>query len=1235
MKKFLLFIFSLFSMMQLSASHIAGGEMTYTYNPGLNRYNISLVIYRDDFNGNPNAGYDSPAIIVVYDQFGNFVQTLQANFNPSQVINNIGLGPGEFPPCAALPNNIRIQKYTYTVPFTPPNPNIGYYFVYARCCRNGNLINNLVNPGDQGGKYVAYAPPTAQFQNNSPTFVNNPKVFFCLNAPLNFDQSATDVDGDQLVYSLCAPYQGLTTNNPILQPGDPIPGNFGPPFQFVTWAGGYSATTPLGAASGLTIDPQTGVLTGTPTQQGTFVVGICVEEYRNGVLLSTILRDFQYTVIPCDFPTPAAQNIGQNYTGVDPNTGQNRTARIIERNCENFTVNFVNQSAAPAGVPFNQLTFTWEFGDGNTSNAVNPIHTYPDTGAYLVKLKVETPTGVANDCGADSTYYWVLIYPDYTADFTFAPQSVCIGQQVNFTNTSFSNYDIPVQWRWTLGDGTVRTTENVNHSYSSAGTFNVQLRVTTQKGCVKTVTKPVVVNPTPVASFPAVGPVCVGQPVQFTNASTISSGTITSFSWNLGAGVNSTQQNPTNTYTTAGTYSISLTVTSNQGCTNTFTRSLIVNPLPNISLTPNSIICPNSSIQLNASGGAQYSWTPATLLNNPNISNPVATLGLDPTTFKVVVTTAQGCVDSASTFIDLFPLPLADAGEDTSVCLNVSDLTVFNTTVPLSASGGIAYQWSPTTGLSNPNSANTNATPQTNTTYTVLVTDANGCIATDTVRVTVLNPALDLIQVDVDSTCFGDTVFVSVLDQGPVSTYVWTPATFVTDANANAPGFFPPVNTVYTLAISNYCYQDQDDVLIEVLPLPNLDAGPLDSICIGDPPYQLNATPNNLAYYEWTSADNSISNPNIPNPTVSPTVTSDYYLYAIDSIGTLGCINTDSVKIIVYQLPDIAIGLPVGYPGWICLGDNIALEAITFDGILFEWSNNGVATFNATNTQTTIATPIDTTLFTVVTTNIHGCVNSDSVVIDVQLPIIPFVGGDSTMCFGEYVDLFAGGGLYYQWEPAEIFSNPTYFITQAYPSESIEVSVNISNDCFDSTAYKFITVYQLPLADAGDDLFIFRDESDFLNGSGTGAPLWYTSANTFDGILDFPSTFGPEVSPFNTTTYILQITDEVTGCRNYDTAVVNVEVLTILAFPTGFTPNGDGVNDFARIIKYLNIDRLIDLSIYNRFGEAVFRTNNINEGWDGTYKGKDSEIGTYIWVIRAVTKDNEEILRKGNITLIR
>jgi gliding motility-associated-like protein len=178
-------------------------------------------------------------------------------------------------------------------------------------------------------------------------------------------------------------------------------------------------------------------------------------------------------------------------------------------------------------------------------------------------------------------------------------------------------------------------------------------------------------------------------------------------------------------------------------------------------------------------------------------------------------------------------------------------------------------------------------------------------------------------------------------------------------------------------------------------------------------------------------------------------------------------------------------------------------------------------------------------------------------------------------------------------------------------------------------------VRQLPEVDAGPDITIIRDESGFLSGSGEGRALWYTPDKTFEGILDIPSIFNPEVSPLNTTDYVLEITDTLTGCFNYDTATVFVDVVTLIAFPSGFSPNGNGVNDFAAIIKTLNIDRLVYLSIYDRWGEEIFRAEDLAKGWDGTFRGRDCEIGTYMWVIRAVTKDQETITRKGNITLIR
>ena len=1208
------------------ATHIVGGEVNYVYNGGTS-YTVIKKIYRDDFNGNPAAQFDDPAVLVIFDDAGIYVNEY---YLANPVIDQ-SVDPPFSNPCLDEPTNVIIQEAVYTAKINLIDPLLGYHLVYARCCRNGNLINNLQAAGDQGGLYTAFVPPRNVNPNDNPLFNNFPPIFICEDAPLFYDHSATDADGDSLVYSMCAPYQELGPGNPAINPGDPIPNGFGPPFDPVVYSAPYTFDDPLGGIP-LSIDSATGILTGTPIDQGTYVVGVCVAEYRNGVLLSTTIRDFQYTVTECNSPIPQIPII-EPFTGTIPGIDPNIViGGLYEKNCEDYTITFDNNSAPPSGVPFSQLEWTWDFGDGSPiSTAFEPTHTYADTGTYLVHLDVAVDNP-SFPCVAP--YYVVVeIFPEFEPEFI--TDDACQADGAIFFDQTTAPYDSVVSWTWFFGDGQQSTMQNPSHSYNNPGTYNVRLRATTEKGCLKNIIKPVTIFPQPEAGFDYTTPVCVDDVVSFVNTSTIVSGVIDTFMWDLGNNATSMNTNVVNIYDSAGTYDISLLAISDLGCRDSITQQLVVNPLPVINITTDTLICPNTSVQLNASGGITYLWSDTTNLDDGTIANPIASPGLNPETYAVLVTDANGCQESDNVMVDLHPLPPADAGEDTSVCLNVADLTVFNTSVPLTASGGVSYLWSPFIELSSNVTQTTIASPSVNRTYFVLVTDTNNCENTDSVRVTVLNPALDLISVMVDSMCFGDTVIVDVEDQGAVTSYTWTPTSFVTDPTANEPGFFPPVTTDYQLSITNYCYQDQDTVRIEVLPLPVVDAGPLDSICFGET-YQFNATPTTLDYYEWTSQDPSISDPNIPNPTASPAIGFTYYLTGIDSIGTFGCISNDSVGLLVYQQPTASIEFPLDYPGFLCLGSPVTLTAETNDGIEFAWSIDPAGTFDDTTTQVTNVTPIDTSQVNVVVTNTHGCIREDSIQVDVQLPVLPSVGGDTVMCYGTFVNLQAGGGLYYSWSPASIFNNADAAFTQAFPDSSIVLEVIVSNDCFDSTISIPITVLDLPFVDAGADIFVIRDDvPGTLIGTGSGDPVWYHADQSQHGIIGTPYTFTPDVSPFVTSDYVLQIQDQVTACYNYDTATVFVEIVTLLAFPTGFSPDGNGVNDFARIIKYLNIEKLRRLSIYNRWGEEVFMTTDIEEGWDGIYKTLPQEKGVYPFVIDAVTKDNEQISHKGNITLIR
>lgn len=1227
MKRILLFILFIFTLLPFAhASHLVGGEMTYVRLAG-NTIRVTLTVYRDNING--QAAFDgdftapnpAPCVISFYNDNGTFLEAIEVDLDNVELVNI------QLQPCQDELPGIETQQGTYTFDINLNtisgfNPAQGVTLVYGRCCRN-DIIQNLSVPEDQGFSTLVRVPPMA-IQNSSPVF-NSFEQYLCVNRANQIDFSATDADGDSLYYFLCDPYLGLDNQDPAadeftLNSGGTYP-NYGPPYNTVIWDGGYSATNPFGGT--MALNGNTGIMNATPTTQGVFVMGVCVSEYRNGVLLSTVSRDFQYLVSTCDFPDIAIEtdpNIPQ-----DPQTG----LFTIDADCNEGVVNFNLSNNIDI------VSYEWDFGDPSTTTDVStqqsPSYFYSDTGTYVV-----TVIGYAADGCADTSRGLVVFYPIFEPGYMY--EDSCLNQAVVFTDTSFATTGNLNSWTWYFGDpGSIQDTSTnrfPTYTYTQAGTFTASLIVTTDKGCIDTVYNEITIHPLPEPSFTTSNPQCLGTPISLTNTSQIQSGSIQDYEWQVD-GNTFTTPNVNYTFTSAGTFPVQLIEISDLGCTDTLEQNVVVNPLPIVNISATTPVCPNTSAPLLASGGQSYVWTANPLLSATNIPNPVANMEETPSTFYVEVTDANQCVNTDSITINLFPLPPAEAGPDTSVCLNTANVVSFNTSVPLQASGGIGYTWSPAAGLSSTNTASTIASPSTTTTYTVTVVDANSCVNTDSVKVVVLNPALELIGLEVDSICSGDTAFVDVLDLGNVTTYTWSPNQFITSTTDREPGFFPTVTQDYILETVNYCYLDRDTVTIEVVSPPNVDAGPLDSICLGDPPYQLNALPNTYEFYQWTSMDASISDISIPNPTVQPTTNTWYYVYAVDTIGSLGCESEDSVEILVYNVPDLDLVYPTGYPGYVCLGESIDLTAVSFDANQFQWSANNGALIASPNAPTTSVTPSDTTTFYHTATNVHGCTTTDSIDVNVQLPVVASVAGDTFMCAGAYVDLEAGGGLYYQWEPDSIFTNPQFSLTQASPDSTITVTVYVSNDCFSDTTTHPIIVRQLPEVDAGPDITILRDESDFLSGSGTGQPLWYTPDKTFEGIIDIPSIFNPEVSPFNTTDYVLEITDTLTGCLNYDTTTVFVDVVTLIAFPTGFSPNGNGVNDFARIIKTLNIDRLVYLSIYNRWGEEIFKTDELSVGWDGTFRGRDCEIGTYMWVIRAVTKDQESITRSGNITLIR
>lgn len=470
--KFLLSLLSLIAFsFNLSATHVIGGSMTYEHLGG-SSYNVKLKLYRDCAPGN----FAFPASVDVEVRYGNGA-TAGLAFTTFSMPR---LGIVELDPpldsCAVDPGICVEEAVFSSVISLPPSAN-GYHLYWGLCCRNGS-VQNIVDPLNVTEMFHTYIPNNAVLlTNSSPTWTNFPPVFVCQGQDVDFDHSATDADGDSLVYSLYTPYQdNVPTYN-----ANPIPDNI--QFTPVPWELGFSANNPLNVSgTPLIIDPTTGLLSGIPENLGQFIVGIKCEEYRDGVKIGVIIRDFQFNVVVCP-PLKEA--------GIGP---------ILD--CDGIDVQMNNASSPGAE------DFYWDFGDASPGVfGVAPTHTFPGVGDYLITLIAQYGTV----CADTATYLYRAGGVTGTINFQ---DSVCISNTVNFSESSVVDGNMVVNsWQWNFGDGSpISTIPNPSHNYNSSGDINVSLIVGTDAGCYDTITEPLFVQGLPNANVGPDTTACFNNP---------------------------------------------------------------------------------------------------------------------------------------------------------------------------------------------------------------------------------------------------------------------------------------------------------------------------------------------------------------------------------------------------------------------------------------------------------------------------------------------------------------------------------------------------------------------------------------------------------------------------------------------------------------------------------------------------------------------------------------------------
>lgn len=1121
------------------ATHITGAELTYTcINPATNTYQVDMTVYRDCLNG--QAGFDAQVTVYIFrGSDGSVYNTRTINFNN----NSVQLIPIFWNACTGAPQNQCVEYGVYSFTITLPPTVGGYDIGWARCCRN-NIVTNIGI--EQGITVLAHVPGSDEATgcNSMPQFNQRPPIFLCVGQQFNFDHSATDADGDSLVYTISNPYgslnafgQGATVNLPVVAPFNPMGP---PPYQNVNYLPGFSFNDPFGSGN-FSIDPQSGLLTLTPTQVGLSVFAVSVLEYRNGVLLSENKRDFQINVIQCQ-PQGQSPQLSSDLSTVPNSSGDTIFADPTESFC--YTLNGTDPVLGDSVVLF---PVSASFGIGGT--APQPYATLTTTGNNPTSGTVCWDVACGNagdtvrlivgardpqDCPGynivyDTTYVVVgEISPpsiSHTAQGTPDVDTVTIDPNQNFCYTlSASDVDaadvldfFPLEGPFASLGGSATLSRSGTNPISgqvcwtptctqAGGDFLFVVEARDINRCQQGRRDTLVVRVRdlpPVGAGPG-GTICEGDTLA------LSAFGGASYQWSpAGSLVGANTATPQALPTATNTYQVD--ITDAFGCVRSFPVTVNVNPLPTVGISNDTSNCPGQGVPLQASGGISYSWTPTASLSNPNVANPIASPTV-PTTYVVLVTDANGCENQGQVTVTPHA---AEVSADVALCLGDTAL--------LQASGGIAYQWTPATGLSDPTVANPQAFPSATTTYTVAVTDSTGC--TDDAQVTVtVNPLPSLTFGADDEVCLGDTLTLSV--GGGVS-YQWENDPTLLGGNQAQPQVVPIASQFYvvTATDANGCAAT-DSIFVMVNALPVIEAG-ADTVQCGDQAIGLMASGG--VSYLW-SPDSSLSDPAVANPLADPDTSTTYYVLGTDANG---CSALDSVFVRAWYAnagPDLAV----------CIGDTTQLQAS--GAIDYQWDFSP-ALFNPNDPQTGVFTLTDATFY-LTATDSSGCTDQDTVQLTVNpLPVTSTAGSDPYVCSGGGTVVSATGGDTYQWMPDTVFDDPTLASPTAFPTYSGQildstwrfyVMVTDSNGCSSLDSLDQL-VRVLPIISASNDTTKCPGDTISLSATGGEQYAWTPPFSLLDADQPVARVFND-----TTTTYQVKVT-AIWGCA--DSLPVTVSVI--------------------------------------------------------------------------------------------
>ncbi|MBK9283898.1 MAG: PKD domain-containing protein [Sphingobacteriaceae bacterium] len=925
--------------------------------------------------------------------------------------------------------------------------------------------------------------------------------------------------------------------------------------------------------------------------------------------------------------------------------------------CQNTSITFTNASSPG-------YTYFWNFGEGGgfvNLGAGNKTYTYTNPGTYTVQLAAKFVPGGA-PCTTTATIV-IDILPQPVANFSFNPATGCTSlSAVSFTDSSTN----AVSWNWDFGNLVTSTLQAPPpQSYSNAGVYTVSLAVTGSNTCVHSFTNALTVYNTPTANFnPTV--VCQNSSLTFTNTSVISgTNPITSYTWNLGDGSPSQfVQHASNTYTTPGFYNVSLTVAS-AFCSATITKTLTVNvkPVADFTMSPLTGCSPLAVNFTNTSTNASlFLWNFGTTpTNTSNLVNPSFTFTNNllvnaDFTITVIATSSAGCVDSIKKSINVFPTPQTSFNP-----INLSGCSPLNITFTNNTIGANSYTWSfgdgNTSNLINPSHTFTNggAVPVV---YSTSLTSSNSlsCLSSVVSNFTV-NP-IPNFALNLTPSVGCTPLSISFPTWSVVSSYTWdygdgSPLDNTINPNHTfTNGTQSNINyTVSVIGANSFGCVNTSSANLNVLFKPTASfTMDLNSGCS---PLLVNFTNtsigqnNNLWDFSNGTTSTLISTPATFSNSKGSSASTFTVKLVVNNINNC----KDSLNSIINLFDNPKAQFQIDTPA--CSPKLITFTNTSIGANLNNWNfGSGTSTLtNPTYNFVNSGTLNITQTVTLAVENSSNC--KDTSVVNFVLhpkPNYSIISSPDSGCTNLKVNFSALNVNSYSWSFGDGSSSTTSVSSKTYVNTTSSVreftAQLIGTDIYNcaDTVKKVIKVFPKPTALFNVDLFevTVKNQPVPLTNLSSGATSYSWLFGDGGSSTDFSPVYSYQ-EPGEYNIKLIAISEK--NCK--DTFLLAEKVKAIVEagvlIPNAFTPNTssspggiydpkDKSNDvFHPVLR--NVEEF-NMKVFSRWGELLFETENVNEGWDGYFRGKLCLQDVYVWKIHAKFKDGQTFDKTGDLTLL-